>query len=121
MKVLLILLVPLFSLLGASPSRAGMLTTAAPHVQVMMEPGVATAGQPVRFEVKVSGAKRFTVTWSKERHGRPETTFTYHVVQAKPIPADITITPEEEGTWYLLVDAPGMEQFSMIVPVLREH
>ncbi len=89
----------------------------APAYQISMTPGVATVGQPVQFRVFVQNPSSFSVAWAKEKHGRPETTFTYRVEQDVPAPTSIVITPQEPGTWYLLVNALGMQQIAMIVPV----
>ncbi len=90
----------------------------APAYQISMKPGVATAGQPVQFNVSVQNAPSFTVAWAKEKHGQPETTFTYRVEQDNPAPTAIVIIPQQPGTWYLLVNTPGMQQIAMIVPVM---
>jgi len=112
----------LLALLLSAPGRpvAHGQTVPAPSVQIVMTPGVATVGQPVQFRVTVYYARLFTVAWAREKHGRPEATSAYHVEQNNPAPTAIVITPREPGTWYLLVNAPGIEQFSMIVPVLPE-
>ena len=91
---------------------------ATPAYQISMKPGMATVGQPVQFQVLVQNTPSFTVSWARDKHGRPEKTFTYRVEQDYPVaPSAVVITPQEPGTWYLLVDAPGMQQVAMIVPV----